>query len=64
MNGMKEKKMKKITVEKVIEKVRPPHPKKKEEVPLENLWEHLEHIYSTENNLPPDKWDFQDLRKK
>lgn len=55
---------KKIIVETVVEKVRPTQPKKREEAPWETLWEHPEHIFSPEDNRPPDKWGFQEPRKK
>ncbi len=54
----------KVLVEDVVVEKKPHHKRSKNiEAPLETLWEHPEHIFSPEDNRPPDKWGFQEPQK-
>lgn len=50
----------KVIVETVeVKKSRPTTSKnKKTEIPLATLWEQQEQVFTPEDNLPPEKWNF------
>ena len=64
MNGTKNQKNMKVIVEDITEEVKAqmrtqkPH-KKKVEIPVDKLWEDEPMIFTPEDEILPDKWDFQ-----